>query len=112
MARHRFIEAIRPVRGNPLVADRAEALVLTMDAHAGTVDDVGGSERVSIRDAPREFEAITCHEPWGKPEEAQVGDRRHPFADTTKSVPYLGWKPRVDREEGWKRPRFRQREVK
>jgi len=113
MAFHRFLKAARedePIRvfGDGLqtrdftfVHDVVAAVRAAADSgRPGGVYNVGGGERVALNDVLRTMERIT-----GRPfrvvrEEAQKGDMRDTFADTTAARRDLGFRSTVSLEEG------------
>jgi len=113
MAFHRFFKAARddePVRvfgdghqtrdftfvSDIVAATRAAAV----SGRAGSVYNVGGGERVELNHVLRLIEEIIARPLRIKREEAQKGDMRDTFADTTAAQRDLDFQPRVRLEEG------------
>ena len=112
MGYHRFVRALLDgtsvvvygdglqVRGNTYIADCVAATVAAVDALPGEVYNVGGAEPASVWDVLHKLEEITGRAANIRQEPARPGDQRYTFADTSKIRRHLGWKPRVDLEEG------------
>ncbi len=113
MAFHRFFEAVRhgePIRvfgdgrqtrdftfvSDIVAATRAAAV----SGQPGSVYNVGGGERVELNHVLKLIEEISASPLQIQHEEAQRGDMRDTFADTTAARRDLGFEPRVRLEDG------------
>ena len=115
MAIHKFVKAILEgekitVFGNgtqtrdfTYVDDAVEANILaTINDIVGEVFNVGGGSRIGVNELIEEIEDITELKAKVKYVEKQKGDVKDTLADTSK-MRALGWKPKVEIEEGLKR---------
>lgn len=116
MAFHRFIKAIltqdeivvygdgRQTRDFTYVRDIVEANLLAVKyAKSGEVFNIGGGNRISVKEAIRILEELTGLKAKIKYIEKQKGDVRDTYADISKAKKELGYNPRVDIKEGLKR---------
>lgn len=113
MAFHRFLKAVHadlPItlygdgeqtRDFTFVADAARA---TADAAVhgvpGRVYNIGGGSRVSVNTVLEMIGRVTGRAVEVRREDAQKGDMRDTFADTTRAREDLGFHPTVDLEQG------------
>jgi len=79
-----------------VAATRAAAV----SGRPGSVYNVGGGERVALNAVLRTIEEITGRGLRIEREEAQKGDMRDTFADTTAARRDLGFRPTVPLAEG------------
>ncbi|MBI3931893.1 MAG: GDP-mannose 4,6-dehydratase [Acidobacteria bacterium] len=113
MAFHRFLKAARDgaalrifgdgeqTRDFTYVADVVEATRAAADSgRPGCVYNVGGGERVSVNDVVRRIRQITGRPVEVVREEAQKGDMRDTFADTTAAQRDLGFRSTVGLDDG------------
>ena len=113
MAFHRFLRAARdgePVtvfgdglqtRDFTYVADIVAAVrAAPLSGRPGTVYNVGGGERVALNDVLRVVEAVTARPLRIQRQEAQKGDMRDTFADTTAARRDLAFQSTVSLAEG------------
>jgi nucleoside-diphosphate-sugar epimerase len=113
MAFHRFLRAARdgtPVtvfgdglqtRDFTYVDDIVEALrAAALSGRPGSVYNVGGGERVALNDVLRMIEDVTGTPLRIHRQEAQKGDMRDTFADTSAAARDLGFRSRVPLREG------------
>jgi UDP-glucose 4-epimerase len=82
----------RPVKG----AVRAAPL----SGRPGSVYNVGGGERVALNEVLRLIESLTARPLLTQHQEAQKGDMRDTFADTTAARRDLGFRSTVSLAEG------------
>jgi nucleoside-diphosphate-sugar epimerase len=82
----------------------ADAVAATMAAGergvAGTAYNIGGGSRVSMNDVLTIIERIAGHRLEIRREDAQKGDMRDTYADTSLARKDLGFSPKVSLEEG------------
>jgi UDP-glucose 4-epimerase len=113
MAFHRFLRAARdggPVtvfgdglqtRDFTYVDDIvAAARAAALSGRAGSVYNVGGGERVALNDVLGMVEEVTGRPLRIQRQEAQKGDMRDTFADTSAASRELGFRPTVSLREG------------
>ena len=113
MAFHRFLRAARDgeavsVFGDGLqtrdftyVDDIVAALrAAALSGRPGSVYNVGGGERVALNDVLRMIEDVTGRPLRVQRQEAQKGDMRDTFADTTAAARDLGFRSSVSLREG------------
>jgi nucleoside-diphosphate-sugar epimerase len=113
MAFHRFLRAAldgEPVavfgdglqtRDFTYVADIVAAVrAAPLSGRPGTVYNVGGGERVALNEVLRVVEAVTARTLRIQRQEAQKGDMRDTFADTTAARRDLGFRSTVSLAEG------------
>ena len=113
MGFHRFIRAAYEGRPIHLFGDGgqtrdftyvADAVAATMAAgdhgRAGNVYNIGGGSRISINDVLALIARLTGRTLDIRREEAQKGDMRDTFADTTRARAELGFAPAHTLEEG------------
>ena len=113
MAFHRFLRAARdggPVtvfgdglqtRDFTYVDDIvAAARAAALSGRAGSVYNVGGGERVALNDVLGMVEEVTGRPLRIQRQEAQKGDMRDTFADTSAASLDLGFRPTVSLREG------------
>ena len=113
MAFHRFLKAARdgmPIqlygdgeqtRDFTFVADIVSATrAAAVSGRPGSVYNVGGGERVALNAVLRTIEQITGRALRIERQEAQKGDMRDTFADTSAAGRDLGFSPRVPLPEG------------
>lgn len=113
MAFHKFLKAARD--GQPIhvygdgsqtrdftfVDDIVTALVrAAADGRAGGVYNVGGGQRVALMNVIRTIERVSGRSIEVIHEEAQKGDMRDTFADTTAAATDLGFRSTVALEDG------------
>jgi UDP-glucose 4-epimerase len=113
MAFHRFLKAARD--GSPIqvfgdggqtrdftyVADIVAATrAAAASGRPGGVYNVGGGERVALNDVVARIEAVTGRRLEVARREAQKGDMRDTFADTSAAARDLGFRSTVTLEEG------------
>jgi UDP-glucose 4-epimerase len=113
MAFHRFLAAARdgaPIqiygdgrqtRDFTYVADIvAAARAAALSGRPGCVYNVGGGERVELNSVLRLIETVTARPLRVQRQEAQKGDMRDTFADTTAAGRDFGFRPTVPLPEG------------
>jgi nucleoside-diphosphate-sugar epimerase len=113
MAFHRFLKAARDgeeirvfgdgkqTRDFTFVRDIVAATrAAAVSGRPGCVYNVGGGERVSVNDVLRTIERMTGRAFRVTREEAQKGDMRDTFADTTAAARDLGFRSTVSLEQG------------
>ncbi len=113
MAFHRLIRAT--IRGEefPLYGDGDQTRDFTFISDAvaanlaaaekgkpGEVYNIGGGSRVTMHDVIAMVEILTGRAAKIRETEAQKGDVRHTYADTTRALNDLGYKPKVKLEDG------------
>jgi nucleoside-diphosphate-sugar epimerase len=113
MAFHRFLRAARD--GQPItvfgdglqtrdftyVADIVRAVrAAPLSGRPGSVYNVGGGERVALDQVLRLVESVTARTLRTQRQEAQKGDMRDTFADTTAARRDLGFRSTVSLPEG------------
>src|SRR5262245_16414905 len=91
------------VRGNTYIDDCVAATMAATEALVGETYNVGGGEAASVWDILHKVEAITGRKARVKQEPSRPGDQRHTTADTGKLLRHLGWRPRVNLDEGLRR---------
>lgn len=123
MGYHRFIDAMLrglpvtvngdglQVRGNTFVGDAIDATIASLDAPVGEVYNVGGGETANVWEILAKLEAILGCRAIIRREPARPGDQRITGADTTKLTRHLGWRPRVNLDEGLVRQTVWQRSL-
>jgi UDP-glucose 4-epimerase len=83
------------------ISDAVEGNLLAMtNRSSGEVYNIGGGSRVMINDVLQTMEEITSRDAKIVYREAQKGDVRHTFADTSKARAMLGYKPQTDLKTG------------
>jgi nucleoside-diphosphate-sugar epimerase len=113
MAFHRFLKAARDgeeirvygdgqqTRDFTYVADIVAALrAAAVSGRPGSVYNVGGGERLALLDVLRTMEGVTGRAFRIVHEEAQKGDMRDTFADTTAASQALGFRSTVSLRDG------------
>lgn len=112
MGYYRFIQALLAgetitvfgdglqVRGNTYIDDCVAATVASLNAPIGETYNVGGGETASVWEILAKLEKITGKKPKVTQGDARPGDQRSTFADTTKLLRHVGWKPVVSLEDG------------
>ena len=113
MAFHRFLKAARDgsaiqlygdgrqTRDFTFVADIVSATrAAAVSGRPGAVYNVGGGERVALNDVIARIEAVTGRRLAVERGEAQKGDMRDTFADTTAAARDLGFRSTVTLDEG------------
>src|SRR5262249_6670968 len=112
MGYHRFMRALlhkepitvygdgQQVRGNTYVADCVSATLAAMQAPRGETYNVGGGEAATSWDILRQLQASAGFTAVIQRAPAPAGVTRHPFADTTRLRPDLGWQPHTTLQEG------------
>ena len=112
MGYHRFIEAIldnksvtvygdgQQVRGNTYVGDCVQATIAAMQAPAGELYNVGGSETATVWDILHKLENIAGRKVKVRQKPTRPGEQMHSCADTTKLRQHLGWMPQTSLDEG------------
>ncbi|HET8647490.1 MAG TPA: NAD-dependent epimerase/dehydratase family protein, partial [Vicinamibacteria bacterium] len=116
MAFHRFLKAARDGRPVTVYGDGRQTRDFTyvddiLEAtraaaergRPGAAYNVGGGERVAIADVLRLVEEVSGRRLEVRHDEAQKGDMRDTFADTTAAARDLGFKPTVPLREGLRR---------
>jgi UDP-glucose 4-epimerase len=119
MAFHIFLRAM--LDGEPLgvfgdgdqtrdftyISDIVDALVLALDAPPGSVVNVGGGSRVSLRQVLDVLAEVTGTAPRVELRATQAGDVRHTWADLGRARSVLGYEPKIGlraglaAEHGW-----------
>jgi nucleoside-diphosphate-sugar epimerase len=100
------------IRGNTYVGDCVAATVSAMEALPGETFNVGGGEMASVWNILKRLEAIIGVKATTRQLPARPGDQQHNSADTTKLRRHLGWRPRIELDEGlalqveWQRDEF------
>jgi nucleoside-diphosphate-sugar epimerase len=87
-------------RGNTYVSDCVQATIAAARAPLGEVYNVGGGETASVWEILDRLEKIIGKKARVERQPARPGDQRSTFADTSKLLHHLGWKPTVGLEEG------------
>jgi nucleoside-diphosphate-sugar epimerase len=113
MAFHRFLKAAREGEAIHVYGDGGQTRDFTYIAdivaatraaansgRPGAVYNVGGGERVVLRDVLRQIEEITARRLTVILDEVQKGDMRDTFADTTAARRDLGFRSTVSLSEG------------
>jgi nucleoside-diphosphate-sugar epimerase len=112
MGYHRFIEAMlndqvitvtgdgHQSRSNTYVADCVEATIAAANAPAGEIYNLGGGESASVWDILKQLEKLIGRSPRVVQADARPGDQRHTFADTSRLLAHLGWRPKTTLAEG------------
>jgi len=112
MAFHKFIRATleeRPIemfgdgsqtRDFTFVTDIVDGILAAVLAPPGSVFNLGGGSRVTLRDAIRTLETCTGLRVHCAECDAQSGDVRHTFADLTLAGRILGYEPKVRLGDG------------
>lgn len=113
MAFHRFLRA--GLRGEPIalygdgeqsrdftyVADAVEGTFAAMEkGRPGAVYNIGGGQRATVNEVLRCIEEIQGAPLQVSREDAQKGDVRHTWADTSRARAELGFRPRTSLREG------------
>ena len=113
MAFHRFLKAV--IAGEPIAlygdGEQTRDFTFIADAVAATVAagergvpgrsyNIGGGSRVSMNDVIRIIERVTSRAVQVQRQEAQKGDMRDTYADTSLARQDLGFTPAVSLEEG------------
>ncbi len=113
MAFHRFLKAARDARPVTVFGDGRQTRDFTfvsdivaavraapLSGRPGCVYNVGGGERVALDEVLRVLEAVTARPLRVERQEAQKGDMRDTFADTTAARRDLGFRSTVPLAEG------------
>ncbi len=113
MAFHRFIKAAfqglpivvygdgEQTRDFTFVEDAVEAnLAAARMAPPGAVYNIGGGSRLTLREAIARIEAVVGRPVRVERREAQRGDVRHTYADTTRARRDLQFNPQYDLDQG------------
>lgn len=114
MAFHRFIRALRAGTPIPLFGDGRQTRDFTYVADVvdatgraavaelepGTVLNVAGGVRVELRDAIALLGELTDRPAVTAPGNAPAGEMAHTYADTTRAVALLGWRPKTSLADG------------
>ncbi len=116
MAIHKFVKTIlnneeiivygdgEQTRDFTYVTDAVEATILAAKGDfVGAVFNIGGGSRISVNDLIKKIEEITEKNADVTYAEKQKGDVKATQADTSRAVELLGWKPKVDVDEGLKK---------
>src|SRR5712691_5255144 len=116
MAFHRFLKAARDGEAIHVYGDGAQTRDFTYvtdivtatraaadSGQPGHVYNVGGGERIALRDVLRRIEDVTGRRLTLVREEVQKGDMRDTFADTTAARADLAFRPTVALGEGLER---------
>lgn len=116
MAFHKFIRAIlldekieifgdgSQTRDFTYISDAVEANILAINSHVnGEVFNIGGGSKISINEVIKILEKITGKKANVKYKEKQKGDVKDTHADISKVKKILGYKPKVQIEEGLKK---------
>jgi UDP-glucose 4-epimerase len=116
MAFHRFLKACRDDESIRLYGDGEQTRDFTFvddivaatraagdSGRPGCVYNVGGGERVSLKEVLRRVEETTGRRLDIVREEAQKGDMRDTFADTSAAARDLGFRSTVNLSEGLRR---------
>jgi UDP-glucose 4-epimerase len=116
MAFHRFFKAARDGEAVHLFGDGRQTRDFTfvsdivaatraaaVSGRPGSVYNVGGGERVELNHVLRLIEEISARPLRIQREEAQKGDMRDTFANTTAAREELGFEPRVGLQDGLRR---------
>jgi UDP-glucuronate 4-epimerase len=77
-----------------------EATILAVQATPGETYNVGGGEAVALWDVIRKLEVLTGCRAEIVRQPPRSGDQRSTFADTSKLMRHLGWRPKVGIDEG------------
>lgn len=111
MGFHRFIRALlhdQPIRvygdGHQtrdftFIDDAVQANIASMEGEAG-VYNIGGGSRVTLMQVLQVLGEVTGISPKLLHIEAQAGDVRHTWADTTAALKGLGYSPKIGLKEG------------
>jgi len=113
MAFHRFLRAARDGEGVTVFGDGRQTRDFTyvddivsamrsapLSGRPGCVYNVGGGERIALNEVLRLVEAVTARPLRTERQEAQKGDMRDTFADTTAARRDLGFRSTVPLAEG------------
>jgi UDP-glucose 4-epimerase len=113
MAFHRFLKAARDGQPITVYGDGlqtrdftfvddivAAVLAAALSGRPGSVYNVGGGERIALNDVLRVIEQVTARPLSVHRQEAQKGDMRDTFADTSAAARDLGFRSRVSLAEG------------
>jgi UDP-glucose 4-epimerase len=113
MAFHRFLRAARDGAAVTVFGDGCQtrdftyvddivtaARAAALSGHHGSVYNVGGGERVALNEVLRLVESVTARPLRIERQEAQKGDMRDTFADTTAARRDLGFRSTVPLAEG------------
>ncbi len=113
MAFHRFLKAARDGEAVALFGDGLQTRDFTyvadivsavraagLSGRSGSVYNVGGGERVALNEVLRLVESVTARPLRINRQEAQKGDMRDTFADTTAARRELGFRSTVALAEG------------
>ena len=88
------------VRGNTYVTDCVEATFAAVQAAPGEIYNIGGNEAATVWDILRKLEELAGRSFLVKQEPARPGDQRYTFADTSKITAHLGWRPKINLDDG------------
>jgi UDP-glucose 4-epimerase len=113
MAFHRFLKAARDGAAVTVFGDGRQTRDFTyvddivtaarsaaLSGHPGSVYNVGGGERIALNEVLRLVESVTARPLRIERQEAQKGDMRDTFADTTAARRDLGFRSTVPLPEG------------
>ncbi len=112
MAFHIFIRALlndEPIavygdgdqtRDFTYISDIVDALLLAPAAPGGSVVNLGGGARVSLREVLDVLGDVAGRSPRLQPRPTQAGDVRHTWADLRRARELLGYEPRVTLDGG------------
>lgn len=82
------------------ISDIVDALVLALDGPPGSVFNLGGGSRVSLKHVLAMLEEVTGARPRIHIQPKQAGDVRHTWADLEAARSVLGYQPQVSLLEG------------
>jgi nucleoside-diphosphate-sugar epimerase len=82
------------------ISDIVDALVLALDAPPGSVFNLGGGSRVSLREVLAILEEVAGRTPRIATRPTQAGDVRHTWADLERARAVLGYDPKVSLRAG------------
>jgi UDP-glucose 4-epimerase len=115
MSFHRFIKAMltggsfrifgtgEQTRDFTFVEDAAEITIAALaEGSTGAVYNIGGGNRVSLREVVDLMAKLTGSEPRFEFQDFEKGDMMHTMADTTLAGEELGYSPRTGIEAGLK----------
>lgn len=113
MAFNRFIRAVlndreiliygdgKQTRDFTYVSDAIEANILAMKSRKKEgVYNIAGGSRITVNDCIEVLEEITGKNAIVRNTEAQKGDVKHTYADTSRAAKDLGYKPKISLKEG------------
>jgi UDP-glucose 4-epimerase len=82
------------------ISDIVDALVLALDAPPGSVFNLGGGSRVSLKEVLAILEGVAGRPPRIAVRPKQAGDVRHTWADLERARSVLGYDPKVSLRAG------------